>query len=554
MAILDRLNKIYPNQADHVYQELMIRIESWKNRIHASYRPIDERDVCLITYGDSIRKDGEKPLATMLDFYIKHLKEVISTIHILPFYPYTSDDGFSVVDFRKIDPNLGDWEDIKVLHQHVDLMFDAVINHVSKESEYFKKFLKQEKPYENFFFACDPKTDLSSVTRPRTSPVLTPFETIEGIKHVWTTFSDDQIDLNYAEPKVLLEVIDVLLFYIEKGARMIRFDAVGFIWKVIGTTCMHLEQTHEIVKLMREVIDMVSSEVKVITETNVKHPENISYFGNGNDEASLVYQFPLPPLVAQAYISEKSTYITNWLSNLEETSDNTMFFNFLSSHDGIGLRPLEGLMDEHDKKEMIDVLLKRGAKINYRMLSDGSKTPYECCITYTDALSDLSDSDTLRSQRTLGAHMILLSLQGLPAIYIHSLLGSRNDEKGYHESKINRRINREKLSVALVKEELADENHLRHLVFSGMKKMIKARKNEPLFHPSVPQRVLKGDERIFQMIRGKDDNHLLVLINVSRDTVKVEVNGRYQNLLTGDMDNKYITLKAYEYGWYKTKR
>jgi sucrose phosphorylase len=551
LAIKERLRTIYPKQVEQVYPEILSLIERWKSRIHVSHRPIDQHDVCLITYGDSIRKTDEMPLSTLNRFYKTFLSDTISIIHILPFYPYTSDDGFSVVDFRTIDPKLGDWHDIDELKKHVDLMFDAVINHVSKDSLYFIKYLNQENGYETFFTEIDPKVDLSSVTRPRTSPVLTPFMTKNGVKHVWTTFSDDQVDLNYQDPRVLIEVLDVLLFYVFKGARMIRFDAVGFIWKKLNTTCMHLEETHALVKLMREVLDSVVDGVKIITETNVKHDENISYSGNGHDDASPVYPFPLPPLVVQAYISEKTTYLMHWLNHLEKTSKDTLFFNFLSSHDGIGLRPLEGIIPDHEKTIMLDTLLSRGAKINYRNLSNGQKTPYECCITFTDALSNLEDSDPIRAMRLLGAHMILLSLQGLPAIYIHSMLGSRNDLLGYQQSLINRRINREKLNFDHVIQELTHPHHLRYMVFEGLKKMIDIRKQEPLFHPHIEQQPYPVSDHVFGLLRGDNHSHIITLVNVSKKTIQIPLPGTYMNLLTQQVCHDFIDLEPFAYGWFK---
>lgn len=552
--MLNRLKKLYPDQAESICLRIEALIKIWKPRISSSYRSIDQSDVCLITYGDSILSESKSSLKALLEFYKLHLSDSISIIHILPFFPYTSDDGFSVVDFRSIDPNLGNWDDVQKLGQQVDLMFDAVINHVSKESDYFQHYLQQTLGYEHFFIDLPVTTDLSLVTRPRTSPLLTPFETKTGVKYVWTTFSDDQVDLNYANPEVLIEVIDVLLYYVHQHARMIRFDAVGFIWKEVGTTCMHHEYAHEIVKLMRTVIERVAQGVKIITETNVKHSENISYFGNGFDEASLVYQFPLPPLVVQAYVSGKSTFLMEWLTNLEPTSSETTFFNFLSSHDGIGLRPLEGIVPDDHKEAMIQKLISRGAKINYRQGPQGNKVPYECCITFTDALSDLHEDDLVRAKRMIGAHVILLSLQGLPAIYIHSLLGSRNDENGYRNSGINRRINREKLSISTIESEISDTSHLRHMIFEGLRKVIKLRKNESLFHPQTPQRTVDFDSDVFAIERYEHDEKLLIIVNVTEKVKHFDLHVNGHDLINNKAIQGYTTIDGFGFGIYKITR
>ncbi|MBN2504654.1 MAG: sugar phosphorylase [Bacilli bacterium] len=551
MAIIDRLKILYPNEYRSVANNLKRLIADWQPKIRARYRDISEKDVCLITYGDAIYSDDEKPLATLTEFMKDHLSGLINVVHILPMYPYTSDDGFSVVDFRKIDPELGDWTNIKQLNEEFDLMFDAVINHVSVSSEYFRGFMNSSSKYKGFFLEVDPAVDLSTVVRPRTSSLITEYEGKSGKKYVWTTFSADQVDLNYHEPRVLLEVLDVLLFYVYHGARFIRFDAVGFIWKKLGTTCMHLNETHEIVKLMREVIDSISSGVKIITETNVKHHENISYFGNGSDEASLVYQFPLPPLVLHAYLRQDASRLLSWLEQLPETSETTTFFNFLASHDGIGLRPLEGLLADSEIKFTVDTVVSRGARINYRSLANGEKIPYECCITYVDALSERDATDSIRAARLLGAHLILLSLQGLPAVYYHSLLGSRNDYLGADVSGVNRRINREKLEYKKLVKELNLIDDLRDLVFSGMKKMIQTRTGNHLFHPSIKQRPLFKEKSIFCLERYDANDSVYACVNLSNQPVEIDLESRTRSLLTGEIMEERFILEPFGYGWYQ---
>lgn len=551
MAILNRLKKIYPTNYIAILNEIDILIKKWKSFDFKNYEEITQNDVCLITYGDAFYQSGEMPLETLRQFHTDYLKDIINIIHILPMFPYSSDDGFSVIDFRIVDPNLGNWTHLLNLQKQVDLMYDAVLNHVSVKSDYFKNYLDRKNGFKDFFIAQDPHKDFSKVTRPRTSPLLTPFETKDGIKHVWTTFSADQVDLNYEDPKVLLEILDVLLFYVSRGARFIRFDAIGFLWKKDNSSCMHLEETHEIVKLMREVIDLVATGVKIITETNVKHAENISYFGNGSDEASLVYQFPLPPLVLHAFQSENSDYLSHWLENLEPTQTGTTFFNFLSSHDGIGVRPVEGLLPENELKKMIQNVIDRGGKINYRKVANKEDIPYEMCITYLDALNNPYDSSDIQIKRMVGAITILLSLQGMPAIYYHSLLGSHNDYEGYETSKINRRINREKLEYSKLKTEMNDQHHFRNHLFEQLKKRIEIRKNNPLFHPDVSQSVIRYGNHVFALERNNGNDQLITVVNLSNEIVKITIDHQYHNLLTGEQYLKEIVLEPLASGWFQ---
>lgn len=320
--------------------------------------PLSEKDSILITYGDTIT-DGEKPgLEVLHQFLNKYVGEAIETVHLLPMYPYTSDDGFSVVDYRKINPELGDWEQIKEMSSDYGLMFDAVINHISKSSEWFEGYLKGEEPYKNYFITCDKDADYSTVTRPRALPLLTKFQTKDGEKYVWTTFSDDQIDLNFECPELLAEILDILVMYGRSGAKFIRLDAIGFMWKELGTTCMHLPETHELIKLMKDVLKVYAPGTRIITETNVPHKDNISYFGENGDEADLVYQFPLPPLTMYTFLSENAKILSNWMETLELPNDKVTYFNFLSSHDGIGVRPTEGILTEEQRKLLLDATLR----------------------------------------------------------------------------------------------------------------------------------------------------------------------------------------------------
>ncbi len=337
--------------ADEVPQ-LIPRVEKliaeYQDRIPVHQNKLTQQDSILITYADQVQAPNEKPLQTLCAFCEKYLSGVIGGTHILPFYPSSSDDGFSVVDYRKVDSNLGSWKDISSMQNHFRLMFDGVINHISSQCEWFKAFLRDDPHYRDYFITVEGSPDLSQVVRPRTLPLLTTFQTLSGEKHVWTTFSDDQIDLNYKNPEVLLEIIDILLMYAERGATFIRLDAIAYLWKGIGTTCIHLPQTHHIIQFLRAVLDEVAPHVQLITETNVPHTDNISYFGDGTNEAQLVYNFALPPLILHTFYTSDARVLANWAKTLILPSNKTTFFNFLASHDGIGLNPVRGILSDDE--------------------------------------------------------------------------------------------------------------------------------------------------------------------------------------------------------------
>ena len=555
-SIKEHLQNLYPDCWEELEQRIEALTESWKLKMgstsgEALYPWVSKEDVMLITYGDGIKREGEAPLATLRSFLNEELSDTVSAVHLLPMFPYTSDDGFSVTDFKEINPELGDWEDIGNLGKQYDLMFDAVINHVSKSSRYFKEYAAGNPHYRGFFIEADPDGDYSTVIRPRTQPLLTKFDTSMGTKYLWTTFSEDQLDLNYRDPEVLMEILGVLLLYAAKGARFIRFDAIGFAWKELGTTCMHLPQTHELIKLMRCVLEYCARGCTIITETNVPHKENISYFGSGYDEAGLVYQFPLPPLTLYSYLSGSAEHLSDWAAGLEPTTEATAYFNFLASHDGIGLRPVEDILSEGERRLMVAEVMERGGEVGYRSLADGSMVPYELNINYLDAIAGNETDMGKMVRKFLGSQCILLSVMGMPAIYYHSLLGSRNCYKDFEESGIKRRINREKLDADQLKAELSDPDSLRSRVLAGYRQMLKIRKQEDAFSPNSPQQVLKLDERVFALLRGTKENQILVLINVSDDVVELKTGMAGSGLLSGKQMNQEAALEPYEYLWMK---
>ncbi len=398
---------------------------------------ISEKDAILICYGDHVQDGENPPLQVLHQFLKKHVHPQINSVHILPFYPWSSDDGFSVIDYYKVDEDLGDWQHLRAMNDDFRLMFDAVFNHMSAQSEWFKSYLQGEAPYDDYFIDVPPETDLSAVVRPRALPLLTPVETSSGTKHVWTTFSDDQVDLNAKNPAVVLELLNILRFYVEQGAEFIRLDAIAFLWKEIGTSSIHLEETHLIIQLMRDVLDSVAPDVVIITETNVPHEENISYFGDGTNEAQMVYQFPLPPLILHTMASGDSTHLTQWAQSLEGIGGRTSFFNFTASHDGIGLRPVTGILSQDEIDTLVQRTKAHGGNVSYKANSDGSQSPYEMNITYFDAITDpriTADEPEVAVKRFIVSQAIQLSLAGVPGIYFSSLFGGRNWNAGVEET------------------------------------------------------------------------------------------------------------------------
>ena len=483
-----------------------------------------EKDQWVICYGDSILDEGTPPLAVLDTFLQSYLGDAISGVHVLPFFPWSSDDGFSVIHYREVNSELGEWAHIQTLASHYDLMADLVLNHVSRESLWFVDYLTGSLPGRDYFIEVDPDTDVSQVTRPRSSPLLVPISTRRGTRHVWATFSEDQIDLNFENPDVLLEFVGILLFYLQQGVRIIRLDAVAFLWKRLGTSCIHLPETHTVVRLLRAIVDEIAPGTLLITETNVPHAENISYFGlerlakGAPDEAHMVYQFALPPLLLHTLTRGEATTIQTWLNSLPVLPEQCTYLNFTASHDGIGVRPLEGLLPDHERDALLELMHRFGGFVSMRSNPDGSDTPYEINITWFEAMCGTRRGpDPWQIARFLCSQAIMLSLQGIPALYIHTLTGTLNDVEGVERSGRLRSINRRRWQLDELALLLESPSTPTHDVFHALHRLLVQRRQEPCFHPNAPQRVIDTPPELLAIERGplRNGRRLLALYNVT---------------------------------------
>lgn len=516
---------LYPTRHQAVRVALLDLAESWAQRLAG--RPVrrpDQSTAYLITYGDAIRRPGEAPLRTLGTVMREQVRSAVTDVHLLPMFPWTSDDGFAVVDHRAVNPDLGTWQDVAALRADHDLMFDFVANHVSSSSPWFLGWLEGDPRYEGYFFEPDPEFDTSQVVRPRTTPLVHRYQRPDGTEvGAWTTFGRDQVDVNVAQPTVLLDLTDVLLGYVDHGATTIRLDAIGFLWKESGTSCLHLPQTHAVIKIWRALLDQVAPGVRLLTETNVPHPENISYFGDGTDEAHMVYQFALPPLVLHAFVSGQATTLAGWAQGIGPISDTATWFNFLASHDGIGLRPTEGILTDENREALVERVLAHRGRVSMAARPDGTQRVYELNTSFLDALVDPAEpgQDEAVVIRGLAAHSILLSMVGVPAIYYHSLFGSTHDHDGMATSGINRRINRQVLDADQLVHELSDSPR-RRAVFEGITHQLAVRRAHPAFSPSAAQEVQVPDPRVLVIRRAPGTpDEIATAVNVSGDPVDV---------------------------------
>jgi sucrose phosphorylase len=519
-----------------------------------------EDDSFLITYGDTILSDDCRPLQNTLAFLNGHLKNTVSGVHILPFFPFTSDDGFAVSDYDTVRPDLGDWDDINAIGRGYRLMSDVVINHASAGHRWFQQFLEDKPPGRDFIKTAALDDDISQVTRPRPSPLLYAHETDAGGKWVWCTFGPDQIDLDFSNPNLLCEFIRLLRFYIDKGVRVFRLDAVGFLWKQSGTNCLHLQETHEIVKLMRTLIDHLDDNIWLITETNVPAHENLEYFGNSN-EAHLIYNFALPPLLVHALLTGRSSYLRRWMMSTAPTPDGCTMFNFSASHDGIGLRPVEGLLPPDEISRMSETVQGFGGRLTMRSYAD-RQVPYEMNTTLFSALrGTVNGPDAYQVDRFLASQTIMMSLEGIPAFYIQSFLASENDEALAAATGQNRSLNRTQWRMEDIDAQLASEETPMARIFSEMHRRITIRKSQKAFHPDATQFTLHIKPGMFGFWRLSLDRRqsLFVVTNITADTkilglrdINLYADAQWVDLLSGmhvRPDDEELELAPYQTVW-----
>jgi len=559
------LEVVYPDRDSNLLSEKLLRtmgLAPNQAPPPAHQNNWDESDVVLITYADTIRRADEKPLVTLHEFLTDCLSDTVSAVHILPFFPYSSDDGFSVMDYLAVNESHGNWDDIERIGRDFKLMADLVINHMSARSRWFENFRKRVDPGKDYFFEASLSDDLSAVVRPRTSPLLNPVMTEDGERYVWCTFSEDQVDLNFANPQVLNEFVAIIRRYLEHGVILFRLDAVAFLWKEPGTPSIHLQQTHELIKILRLLIEHHTPQAVVITETNVPNRENLTYFGNAN-EAHVIYNFSLPPLLIHSLVTGNCRHLKTWLMSMPPAQMGTTYLNFIASHDGVGLRPTDGLLTEEEKQGLINTMESFGGKVSYRRTEDGRDQPYEMNIALYDALKGTvkGGADHWQLQRFICAHTVMLALEGIPAFYIHSLLATENDyERAEHTGRL-RSINRGQWNLDRIESELGNPLSHHCKAFRELQRLIAIRRRQPAFHPNATQFTLHLGLQLFGFWRQsmRRDQSIFCIHNISDEVQQIALSDinligtdQWVDLISGlqieDLSGS-ITLKPYQSVW-----
>ena len=560
---LDNIYKISLSKKDidKFEDEIIQIIKNFNKKNPKRKKNISEKTSLIICYGDSIYSNKKSSISLFKIFFQKKLKNYFNTIHFLPFYPSSSDSGFSVKDHYKIENKLGNWSDIKKISKSNDIMADMVINHSSARGLWFRNFLKNKKPGKNYFLTIDSKFDTSKVIRPRDHKLLKKINIFNKKEYLWRTFSADQLDLNFKNPSVLLRFIKIMINLINHGVTVFRLDAIAYLWKESGTKCINLKQTHEIIKLLRTICSYLNVETIIVTETNLPEKENLTYFGK-NDEANWIYNFSLPPLLIHAFLFENSSYLNQWSKKLPVTKNGNSYLNFISSHDGIGIRPTEGIFNQKILSSFLKRLKKNGSKFSYRKVKNKLKKVYEANITVFDALkkSDYDSKGKFFLERYVSAHSIMISFEGIPAVYFNSLFGKSNDEAKYIITGNNRDVNRYKWNYKNISKKLSNKNSKQSIFFQKISNLLSIRRKQKAFHPNASRHNINLGSKIFSFKRISINKKqtVICITNLSSKIQRANLNKIYHNWtnLIGskiEIKNKLLILKPFETIWLSNK-
>ena len=564
-------------------------------------------DVALIAYADSIGGAVGSPLAALRRFVRRYLPAgTINTVHLLPFYPWDTDRGFSVQDYRAVDRRNGTWEEIEALAGEFDhLMVDLVINHASLDNPLVQGALTGDLRYRDFVIRFDDgeqpdASELAALTRPRPDPVLTRYNLVATGGHtratfdppategapdgeapvgvggwVWTTFSRPpnadgsaatrQVDLNFRNPRVLLEMLEVLLCYRGHGADWVRLDAAGYMWKELGTASIHHPNTHRLLQVLR---DALAGRADLVSVAEVNEPQDtiLPYLGSPDAgvESDLVYQFAHFPLAVHALHSGDASHYKRWLGT-QEPFGGRQFITVFGSHDGMGRKPVLGLLPDADLERMVqDLVSGHGALPNYARQGGGGRIIYELCATPWSLINRAGAGEPLHLQvdRYVACAALGLVLRGVPAFYINGLLGVPNRlDPGQLDE--NRSINREQFDEAALYAELDDRGGQMALVLERLLHLIAVRAAEPAFDAGGPPlHVLDTPPAVIAVVADGDGRRVVSLTNVSAapqrfalDSVLFPGHGEVVELITGSARPRSagamrgLTMAPYEVQW-----
>jgi amylosucrase len=453
---------------------------------------------------------------TGLQKHLSYLQDLgINMLHVMPILDCPkdkSDGGYAVRDFRKISPEVGSLGDLDALVKNLKkhgmlLALDVVVNHTSDEHEWAIKARAGDKTHQDYYHVYDDREipDMFEETMPEIFPETSPgnftWDADMG-KWVMTVFNSFQWDLNYKNPTVFIEMVDIILFWANHGADIVRLDAVAFLWKKIGSTCQNEREAHLILQLMKDCCQVTAPGVLFIAEAIVAPVEVIKYFGEdaiNAKECEIAYNATLMALLWDAVATKKATLLNLGIRSIPDKLERATWLNYARCHDDIGLGfddndiRLAGYDPRLHRKFLVDYYTGNHQASSARGVAFGiNKRSGDARIAGSLASlagleSAIEANDPLAIQESVSTilllHSIILAFGGIPLIYYGDAIGALNDISyllDEYKQNDSRWVHRPKMNWA--KANLRNiHGSIEQKIFSGLKKMIAVRKEISAF-------------------------------------------------------------------------
>ncbi|NNJ93391.1 MAG: alpha-amylase, partial [Halobacteria archaeon] len=521
-------------------------------------------------------------------------------LHIMPMMKCpkgASDGGYAVSDFRVLDERVGSLEDLRSLtaslrQRGILLTLDVVVNHTSNEHEWATRARAGEKTYQDYYYCFDNRDvpDMFEETLPEIFPETAPgnftFEEAMG-KWVMTVFKNYQWDLNYTNPAVFIEMVDIILYWANQGADIVRLDAVAYLWKKIGTTSQNEREAHLILQLLKDCCQVTARGVLFIAEAIVAPVEIAKYFGEDAviaKECEIAYNATLMALLWNAVATHNANLLNIGVRNLPNKLDRATWLNYIRCHDDIGL----GFDDNDIRLAGYDPVPHRRFLVDYFTGefadSPARGQPFGRNLKTGDArisgsLASLIGLETALEhgeleeideavRRILLLHSVIMSYGGIPLIYYGDEIGTLNDTRYLTDpakANDNRWLHRPRIDW--------DKAELRHRhgsveqrIFEGLQRMIAVRKSVPAFADFNNRELLEtGNPHLFVYMRNDPfltGDNVLVVMNFdnapqSLDLADLHNRGRFaygeiQDLYSGESPSLYkdtLVIPPYRFYW-----
>lgn len=560
--IRNTLKMVYEQDYAKALKEIEVLIKKYGASEDLEKTSFKNSEAFLFAAPNVLQGNAAKPLENLLDFVQGNCKGMFSTLHVLPFCTNAKPNSTAVVNFTVAEPRLGDFTDFTKKKYDFKFMADVELNHISIKSAWLHSYLDDEEGFENLFMPVWQDFDYTSVYSDGHQPY---FEQQQKIHHgrpmlLLSTQGEGVVDLNYADYRTFIRVLDVILFYAVKKFDAIRFLDADYIWKDPSFDWEGHLKGHCLLKIIRLVMDIVNPDIALAVANPRKRGTAFSYLGSGRDEMQFIYNEALPALLVHAVLNGNSRRLSRWVLSLETGSTFTSLLNATASYDEIDVKPLEGILPKASIESLARSALENGGQVEYYQREDGIKAPEKLHVGYMDILRKKGDTDDLLIKRFMATQAIQAILPGIPAVYLHALVGSVN----YIDADISEMprwvlSTHKSLNINELVDELNNPKSMRAHVFNLYSQMLRIRNQQPAFNPRAGFEVAVIDPSVFTLRRYALKQTIWTFTNTSTGYRRVSLDSlgyfaEFVDLISGkECKSNQIELGPYEYLWLTPK-